>query len=97
MQKIENHKLFSEIYFFLQEKIFISYSYTLNEGDSSADITYIERKNITPDHATTQEGEKDNSRTKTKYMIPKGGHLFVNGEKWTAKQARETGMDVEEF
>jgi hypothetical protein len=95
MQKTENHKLFSEIYFFLQGEIFVSYSYTLKEGSSSADITYIERNNITPDRVKTQEEEKDNPRTK--YMIPKGGHLFVNGEKLTAKQAIEKGMDVEEF
>jgi hypothetical protein len=97
MQKKENNRLFSEIYFFNHGKTFVSYSYILKNDGSGADITYMEGNSVTPVHVKIQEEEKDNFRTKTKYLIPKGGHLFVNGEKLTAKQAKEAGMDVEEF
>jgi hypothetical protein len=47
-------------------------------------------------HKTGISGSPNKSGT-IHFHIPKNGYIIVNGEKLTAKQAREKGLDVEEF
>jgi hypothetical protein len=98
MQKMKNRTIVSETYFFSNEQTFVSYSYSLKDDGAGMDITYMEQHNATLfGKIDTENKEKNNYPTKTKFMIPKGGYIFVNGKRMTAEQARKQGLDVETF
>lgn len=65
-------------------------------GESDAEITFARSRTEIPGHREEPSKANVNQSAKNKYLIPKGGHVFVNGQKMTAAEARLHGLDIEE-
>jgi hypothetical protein len=92
IQKKENKKLFLEACFFDDGEAIRSYSYSLKNEGTSAEITYA-KYNTVPH----EKHNRNDQATAVKYLIPKGGYMFLNGEKVSAEEARAKGLNVEEL
>jgi hypothetical protein len=91
IQKKEGSELLSETCFFDGEDVSVSYAYLLKNGGSSAEITCIKDWRISRERNT-----ENHSTAQAKYIIPKGGHMYLNGEKVNAEEARKRGLNVRE-